>query len=66
MSEYVLIRIEALQQELETLKKVVNHQLQGSKQKTQLKGLWKGVEITEEEIAAAQKVVFRQAYQWEE
>ncbi|MGL5942505.1 MAG: hypothetical protein ACRC2S_19430 [Waterburya sp.] len=66
MSNYVLIRIEALQKELETLKKVVNHQLQDSKQTTQLRGLWKGVETTEEEILEAKKVAFRNAYEWED
>ncbi|MGL4880472.1 MAG: hypothetical protein ACRC8K_05345 [Waterburya sp.] len=66
MSNYVLIRIEALQKELETLKKVVNYQLQNSKQTTQLRGLWKGVETTEEEILEAKKVAFRNAYEWED
>lgn len=50
MSEYVLDRIQAIQQELEELRKTVAHQLQGSRQKTQLKGLWKGIAVTEEDI----------------
>jgi hypothetical protein len=66
MSEYVLARIQAIQQELEALRKTVAHQLQGSRKKTQLKGLWKGIEVTEEDLKAAQQAVFRDAYEWEE
>ncbi|MFP4119923.1 hypothetical protein [Coleofasciculus sp.] len=47
MSEYVLVRIEAIQQELEALRKLVAHQVQNTKRQTHLKGLWKDVEITD-------------------
>ncbi len=66
MSEYVLARIQAIQKELEELRKTVAHQLQGSRQKTQLKGLWKGIEVTEEDIKSAQRGIFRDACEWEE
>lgn len=66
MSEYVLVRIQAIQQELEELKKIVAHQLQSSRQKTNLKGLWKGIEVTEEDVESAQQAVFRDAYERQE
>jgi len=62
MSEYVLARIEAIQQELEALRKLVAHQVQNTKRQTHLKGLWKDSEITYENIEAAKKAVFRDAY----
>ncbi len=63
---YVAARIEAIQQELEQLRKTLAHQEEGSKRKTELKGLWKGVDVTEEDIAEAKKAVFRDAYRLEE
>lgn len=65
MSEAVLARIGALQQELEELRKTVAHQAGGSKRRTKLKGLWKGVRVTEQELAAAERAVFRDAYEIE-
>ena len=66
MSEYVLARIEVIQQELEVLRKAVVHEIQGSRQKIELKGLWKGVEVTEEDLKSAQQAVFRDAYELQE
>lgn len=66
MSEYVLARIEVIQQELEVLRKAVVHEMQGSRQKTELKGLWKGVEVTQEDLKSAQQAVFRDAYELQE
>lgn len=43
MSEYVLARIQAIQQELEELKKVVAQPSLEKKRKTQLSGLWAGM-----------------------
>jgi hypothetical protein len=63
---YVVTRIEAIQQELEQLRKTLAHQAATRKQKTKLKGLWKGVEVTEEDIAKAKRAVFRNAYRPEE
>lgn len=60
---YITARIEAIQQELEQLRRTLAHQEEGSKRKTKLKGIWKGIEVTEEDIAEAKKAVFRDAYQ---
>ena len=65
MSESVLARIEALQQELEELRKTVAHQAGGSKRRTKLKGLWKGTRVADQDFAAAERAVFRQAYEFE-
>ena len=65
MSQYVLLRIQAIQEELEALKKTVVHQLEGSRNKTQIKGLWKDVVVTDEDLEEAEKAVFRDAVQWE-
>ena len=66
MSQYVLLRIQAIQEELEALKKTVIHQLEGSRNKTKIKGLWKDVVITDEDLEEAEKAVFRDAVQWED
>jgi uncharacterized protein YfkK (UPF0435 family) len=65
MTEYVLARIQAIQQELETLRKAVVHQIEGPKRKTKLKGLWKGVLVNEAELKEAQYAVFKDAYEIE-
>jgi hypothetical protein len=62
MSNYVLIRIEALQQELENLRQVVLHETQGARRPTQLRGLWQGVQFSEASLKTAQRAVFRDAY----
>ena len=63
---YIVARIEAIQQELEQLRRTLVHQEEKSKQKTKLKGLWKGIEVTEKDITEAKRAVFRDAYQVEE
>ena len=66
MNAYVLARIDAIQEELKQLKKAVAHQAGGApKQETKLKGLWKGVQVDDEDIAQAQRSVFRGAYRFE-
>jgi len=65
-SSYVSARIEAIQQELEQLKRALSRLAEGKKRKTKLKGLWKGVEVTEEEIEEAKRAVFKDAYEFEE
>ncbi|MBD2426346.1 hypothetical protein [Phormidium sp. FACHB-1136] len=45
MSHYLLIRIEALQQELEHLRQMVLQQTQVGPRSTQLQGLWRGVDV---------------------
>ena len=59
MSQYVLLRIQVIQEELEALKKTVIHQLEGSRNKTQIKGLWKDVGISDDDLEEAKKAVFR-------
>jgi len=62
MSEYVLLRIQSLQEELESLKKIVSHQLLKSKRKTtHIKGLWKDFEINDNDFADARSAVFKDA-----
>ena len=62
MSNYVLIRIEALQQELENLRQVVLHETQGARRPTQLRGLWQGVQFSAADFDAARRADFRDAY----
>jgi hypothetical protein len=59
-SEYVLARIQAIEQELEELR---NH-IESPKRKIKLKGLWKGVNVSEEDIEEAKQAVFRDAYKF--
>jgi hypothetical protein len=48
MINYILTRIETIQQELETLKQKVLTQEQSNRVRTtQLRGIWKGVDISE-------------------
>lgn len=67
MSQYVLLRIQSLQEELESLKKLVTHQLlQNSRRQTYIKGLWKDFEISDDDFADARKAVFKDVNDWEE
>ncbi|TRU23952.1 MAG: hypothetical protein EWV80_11875 [Microcystis aeruginosa Ma_QC_B_20070730_S2] len=59
MSQYVFLPIQVIQEELEALKKTVIHQLEGSRNKTQIKGLWKDVVISDDDLEEAEKAVFR-------
>ena len=59
MSQYVLLPIQVIQEELEALKKTVIHQLEGSRNKTQIKGLWKDFVISDDDLEEAEKAVFR-------
>jgi hypothetical protein len=53
MSQYVLLPIQVIQEELEPLKKTVIHH------QTQIKGLWKDVVISDDDLEEAEKAVFR-------
>ena len=55
-------RIGAIQQELEQLKRTLASQVVAKKQRTRLKGLWKGVEVEEEDIQEAKRAVFRNVH----
>jgi hypothetical protein len=61
---YLINRIEVLEKEIALLKSFVKKIEQ--KRTIKLEGLWKGVEITEEDIDEAKKALFKQAYEFEE
>jgi hypothetical protein len=63
-SNYIVTRIDAIQKELEMLKKFLQEH-KGEKI-VKIEGLWKGIEITEEDIEAAKRSLFKQAYNFEE
>lgn len=65
INDYVVARIEAIEQELETLKRNLITSPARVRRKTELKGLWRGVEISEEDIEEARQAVFKKAYQFE-
>ena len=62
-SEYVLARIQAIEHELADLKKVLVSEIESPK-KTKIKGLWKGINITDEDIEEAKRAVFKDAYRF--
>jgi|GEM_PF-1040523 hypothetical protein len=62
MANYLLVRIEALQEELDRLRQAVLNQSQGEKRPTQLRELWHGVEFSDDDFAAARQAVFRDAF----
>ncbi|MCU0548655.1 MAG: hypothetical protein MUC48_04835 [Leptolyngbya sp. Prado105] len=56
MSNYILTRIEAIQQELDMLKrKVLTPEGGSAKASPQLKGIWKGVNIPEDAFEEAKR-----------
>jgi hypothetical protein len=67
MSQYVLLRIQSLQEELESLKKIVSNQLLHSpRKKTSIKGLWKDFEVYDEDFTDARMAIFKDANNWKE
>ncbi|MEY3305790.1 MAG: hypothetical protein ACK5C4_01100 [Pseudanabaena sp.] len=67
MSQYVLLRIQSLQEELESLKKIVSNQLLHSpRKKTSIKGLWKDFEVYDEDFTDARMAIFKDANNWQE
>ncbi len=62
MSQYLLLRIQSLQEELENLKKLVD---QNPRKKTHIKGLWKGFDINQNDFVSAKNAVFKNASEWE-
>jgi hypothetical protein len=70
MSNYILTRIEALQQELERLKEKVMIQEQrdrldypqDDRPKTKLRGIWAGVEISDERLEEAKNSLVSKNY----
>ena len=59
-NEYVLARIEAIQQDLDHLR----NYMENPKRKVKLKGLWKGTNVSEEDIEEAKRAVFKDAYRF--
>jgi hypothetical protein len=59
MSHYVLQRIQAIQDELETLKKIVESESQNTSKVVKIQGLWKGIDITDQDLMEAKNSVFR-------
>lgn len=63
-SNYVMIRLEAIQKEVEMLRRSLEA-AEGQKA-IKLEGLWKGVEIGEEDLERAERSLFKEAYEFEE
>jgi len=61
-TEYVLARIQAIEQELADLKKVIISE--EIPKKTKLKGLWKGIDISDDDLEKAKIAVFKDAYRF--
>ena len=55
---YLVSRIEAIQQELEQMKRALSYQSGARKRKIRLRGLWKGIKINEGDIEEAKQAVF--------
>ncbi len=54
MEKYILRRIQAVQDELEAIKRIIEINTEDAPPRlTKLEGLWTGVEISDEEIAQA-------------
>ena len=65
MEHYVLARVQAIQQELEQLRRVLAHQVEGERRKTKLAGLWKAVQVSEEDFKEARRAVFKAASEFD-
>lgn len=59
MNNYVLTRIEALQQELACLHQILVRQAKGEKATVELEGIWQGVEFNDSDFDLAKQSVFR-------
>ena len=57
MSHYVLQRIQAIQDELEMLKKIVESESQNTSKVVKIQGLWKGIDITDQDLMEAKNSV---------
>ena len=57
MSHYVLQRIQAIQDELETLKKIVESESQNTSKVVKIQGLWKEIDITDQDLMEAKNSV---------
>jgi hypothetical protein len=57
MTHYILTRIDTLQQELETLKRMLISQDQSDRPRVRLKGIWKGAEISNDLLEEAKQSI---------
>lgn len=62
-SSYVMIRLEAIQKEIEMLRRSL--EAAESQRAIKLEGLWKGVEVSEEDLTKAERSLFKGAYEFE-
>ena len=58
-NDYILIRLQNLQRELREIEKLISLKDQKSGGKTRLRGLWRGVDISEDDIREAKKSLFK-------
>ncbi len=66
MSQYILVRIQAIQDELETLKRLISNQEKESRNPTKISGLWKDIVVTDEDLEEAKKAVFKNVLEWDQ
>jgi hypothetical protein len=59
MNSYVLQRIQAIEEELATLKKIISEPSQANCKETSIKGLWKDVTLNEDDFLEAERAIFR-------
>ncbi len=62
-SSYMITRLEAIQKELEMLRRFL--EAPEERRIVRLEGLWKGVEITEGDLEGAKRSLFKEAYRFE-
>jgi hypothetical protein len=62
INEYVLARLRCIQKEFEELQRAASRQMRTRKNKVKLKGLWKGVYGSEEDLQEAKRSIFKDAY----
>ncbi len=65
-SAYILTRLESIQNEIDRLRKLIGHELEGKKSTAKLEGLWEGVKIEPEEFEEAERAVFEDAFRFED
>ncbi|MBC7093282.1 hypothetical protein H5T53_04685 [Candidatus Bipolaricaulota bacterium] len=63
-SSYVMVRLEAIQKEIEMLRRSL--EAAEGQRAIKLEGLWKGVEISDEDLVKAERSLFKQAHEFEE
>ena len=59
-TKYVVVRMKAIERELQSLRKCLQSPAQ--KKVVKIEGLWKGVDITEEDLHQAKRSLFKAAY----